>query len=315
MIYLRSVELGAFAAVFAACAGVWRQVFARRRAGLPILPLARRRPVPWLGRDVLLVFLTALFFIPWLASIAVEAIAAGAVPKAAADCRSGIVPLPGKRRDAASTHPAEQLLASGRWELIVLVEVLAVIVAPVFEEFLFRVVLQGWLEAVWSRNRRRGPTLRKPPRTWMPIVLPAAFFALIHFRWERKPPPVDYLGVQFVGQIPASLLAVAVVIVLLRLVAGATPADLGWQPRKLAGDVEIGFAALVAVMPALLVLQVALVVALKRRHLLLAPDPLPLFFLALVFGYLYQRTHRITPSLVLHASFNATSIALYFLAQ
>ncbi len=43
-----------------------------------------------------------------------------------------------------------------------------------------------------------------------------------------------------------------------------------------------------------------------------APDPVPLFFLALVFGLLYRRTHRIAPSLVLHMAFNATAVVLMF---
>ena len=46
-----------------------------------------------------------------------------------------------------------------------------------------------------------------------------------------------------------------------------------------------------------------------------APDPIPLFFLALVLGTLYHRTHRIAPSLVLHIAFNATAIALFFAGQ
>ena len=41
-------------------------------------------------------------------------------------------------------------------------------------------------------------------------------------------------------------------------------------------------------------------------------DPIPLFFLALVFGLLYHRTHRIAPSLLLHMTFNATSILLIY---
>jgi membrane protease YdiL (CAAX protease family) len=36
--------------------------------------------------------------------------------------------------------------------------------------------------------------------------------------------------------------------------------------------------------------------------------PFSLFPLALVLGYLYQRTHRIVPSIVCHALFNATSL-------
>ena len=47
-------------------------------------------------------------------------------------------------------------------------------------------------------------------------------------------------------------------------------------------------------------------------HLGYGPEPIPLFFLALVLGYLYNRTHRIVPSVVAHALFNAYSmIALW----
>ena len=38
--------------------------------------------------------------------------------------------------------------------------------------------------------------------------------------------------------------------------------------------------------------------------------PIPLFLLALVLGYLYQRTHRIWPSMAAHLLLNAYSIAM-----
>jgi membrane protease YdiL (CAAX protease family) len=34
------------------------------------------------------------------------------------------------------------------------------------------------------------------------------------------------------------------------------------------------------------------------------PEPVPIFLLGLVLGYIYQRTHRILPSIVAHALFN-----------
>jgi membrane protease YdiL (CAAX protease family) len=43
-------------------------------------------------------------------------------------------------------------------------------------------------------------------------------------------------------------------------------------------------------------------------HLGQGPAPAPLFVLGLAMGYLYRQTHRITPPLVLHAFFNATSM-------
>jgi membrane protease YdiL (CAAX protease family) len=42
------------------------------------------------------------------------------------------------------------------------------------------------------------------------------------------------------------------------------------------------------------------------------PEPVPLFLLGLVLGYIYQRTHRIIPSIVAHALFNAfTMVTLW----
>ncbi len=41
--------------------------------------------------------------------------------------------------------------------------------------------------------------------------------------------------------------------------------------------------------------------------------PISLFFLALVLGYLYQRTHRLWPSLVVHMLLNGGSIVILWL--
>ena len=38
------------------------------------------------------------------------------------------------------------------------------------------------------------------------------------------------------------------------------------------------------------------------------PDWVPLFFLAMGMGYLYQRTHRLLPSLVVHGLLNSLSM-------
>ena len=43
-------------------------------------------------------------------------------------------------------------------------------------------------------------------------------------------------------------------------------------------------------------------------HFGYGPDPIPLFLLALILGYVYQRTHRIVPSIVTHALFNGMSL-------
>jgi membrane protease YdiL (CAAX protease family) len=43
-------------------------------------------------------------------------------------------------------------------------------------------------------------------------------------------------------------------------------------------------------------------------HVGYGPEPVPIFLLGLVLGYVYQRTHRIVPSIVAHALFNLFTI-------
>ena len=306
------------AALLAASFAVWYWVFLRWQAGQPAIPLARRRPVPWQGQDVLFVFLMAILF-PLLGSVAVHAITGGGPAQQAG--RAAVGNEAAKEttekevtdQDLQTAHPAAQLLLTGDWRMIAVATIMAVVVAPVFEEFLFRVLLQGWLEAVWSRRRRSHRELRQAPNSWIPVVLPAALFALMHLRTGHAPPASQYVTAQFLAQMAADLLTLGLAIFLLRYSLGATCADLGWQPRKLPTDAKLAFGALVAVTPLILLLQEGLTFAVKRAGISLAPDPIPLFFLALVFGLLYRRTHRITPSLMLHMAFNATSIAGLFL--
>jgi membrane protease YdiL (CAAX protease family) len=45
-------------------------------------------------------------------------------------------------------------------------------------------------------------------------------------------------------------------------------------------------------------------------HVGQGPAPIPLFFLALVLGYLYHQTHRIWPGLIVHAGLNGLTAAM-----
>jgi len=100
----------------------------------------------------------------------------------------------------------------------------AVLIAPLVEEFLLRVVFQGWLEAAERRWRRRYKRSRLFPVGVVPVVISAALFAAMH--------------------------------------AGQGPA------------------------------------------------PIPLFVFALFLGYVYQRTHRVFPSLFIHTILNGTSMLM-----
>ncbi|MBL8829768.1 MAG: CPBP family intramembrane metalloprotease [Planctomycetaceae bacterium] len=134
-------------------------------------------------------------------------------------------------------HPVVELLQTMRDPTaLVGVGLSVVVVAPVVEELLFRVVLQGWFEKVLSASWQEVAATRAEvdgvvlaeiaePRgsKRLPIVISAVIFAAMHWRADSA-------------------------------------------------------------------------------------DPVPLFFLALVLGYLYQQTHRIWPSIVLHALLNGTSL-------
>jgi membrane protease YdiL (CAAX protease family) len=50
-------------------------------------------------------------------------------------------------------------------------------------------------------------------------------------------------------------------------------------------------------------------------HFGYGPEPVPLFFLAIVLGYVYQRTHRILPSIMTHALFNAFAMFILWRLQ
>ncbi|HWB14299.1 MAG TPA: JDVT-CTERM system glutamic-type intramembrane protease [Pirellulales bacterium] len=130
-------------------------------------------------------------------------------------------------------HPIiEVLLREGTPLVYILSGLSAVIVAPLAEEFFFRMLMQGWMETMSTR----GASL---------VAEPA----------EPLPP----------------------------------------SPRG--GPVLVS----------------SLIFALM--HLGHGTDPIPLFFLALALGYLYQRTHRLLPSVTVHFCLNACSFLMLCLSR
>ncbi|MEX2111840.1 MAG: CPBP family intramembrane glutamic endopeptidase [Pirellulales bacterium] len=64
--------------------------------------------------------------------------------------------------------------------VLLLVSLAAVLVAPLVEEFMVRVVLQGWLEKKQQEYRQRRGDLSESPAGFGPIVVSAAIFAALH---------------------------------------------------------------------------------------------------------------------------------------
>lgn len=88
-----------------------------------------------------------------------------------------------------SDHPLKKLATEhGTLDVLLLSSVVAVIVAPLAEELLFRVILQGWLEKKTVESRRRWGVEPAEPAGWGPIVATSFVFGMLHF--GHGPDPV-----------------------------------------------------------------------------------------------------------------------------
>jgi membrane protease YdiL (CAAX protease family) len=207
-----------------------------------------------------------------------------------------------------SMHPIVRLFVQGSPGVLVACGLMAVVVAPIVEEFFFRVLLQGWLEARQRRWCRRIPALRRlmPGAAW-PIVLVSLVFAAMHFRGEGPAPSILLLAVDSV----AKIITIGLAVVLFRFHPKATAADLGWEPKQFFRDVGLGLLSFAALGAPLYAMMLFIRLQLPES---VTPDPFVLFPFSLALGYLYYRTHSIVPSIVLHMALNATSLAMLLLA-
>ncbi len=307
------------------CVATWAAIARRWRRGRPILPLEPRRRARWGAVDVAVVALLYLFLpscvfaAAWHWGLAPACTSGqGGAAQFSAQPTCGGRPdqesslCPGKRRlqnpDLPDNpHPlALALMHNGGDVWVVLICVLsAVVAAPLAEEIVFRLVLQGWLETVERRLRRRCVRLRGAVVGLAPATAVAMVFSLMHLREPARDVHLSeivfLLGVQAVAYALFAVIALA----WLRVVAQASWSDLGVVPERLGADLRLGLAAFAAVTPPILAFAY-----LVRRYLPEVADPLFLLPLAAALGLLYFRTHRIAPCIVLHAAFNAVGVLI-----
>jgi membrane protease YdiL (CAAX protease family) len=172
----------------------------------------------------------------------------------------------------------------------------ALVIAPVAEEYFFRVLLQGWLENVASALRCSSLGAGFPMRRSSQLLLGP--HRGLGPQSCRHPGPSEI-------EVPAD---------------PPRPAESNGANGDPAQEVEDsepvgapaqgsmgtdGFPARVG--PALWpTWSSSCLFALA--HFNHGPDPIPLFFLALGLGYLYQRTHRVLPCVIVHFLVNAISM-------
>jgi membrane protease YdiL (CAAX protease family) len=309
--------------VIFSCLTVWSYVILQWRRGEPVLAYEPRLPVPWTAADLILVIgvylilqivagalfggqarllaasLTAsvltLAFAVLLVKVAARADGKDLgldLGKLGQDLGLGLVAFPAVVVPVyliqlvlvqwyPSEHPLVRLIEKEpEPSIIILGGVTAVLVAPVVEEFLFRVLLQGWLEARETKASAALPTGEAtgpaaPEEPGEALVFP-----------PDTPNENPYASPRFEGRAATALESLPN--------DSAATARRGVLPRG-AGPI---------------LLSSLLFASLHLGH---GPDPIPLFFLALALGYLYQRTHRLLPCVVLHMSLNAFSMSLLWL--
>ncbi|MCE5269387.1 MAG: CPBP family intramembrane metalloprotease [Planctomycetaceae bacterium] len=282
--------------MIAGCVTVWAIAIGRWRRGQPVIPYQPRRPAPWHGIDVAIVITMFMVTAPLLMQLTRSWWHAPA-PVAA----------PARIDHAETEHPLERVLVERPSVSAVLVCVaLAVVVAPVTEELLFRLLLQGWLESVERRWRRRLVALRQMTAGLLPISAVALLFAAVHYREPERGDVTTIVRLQNV-QVAASLITVIVLVWWLRFAAGATMVDLGIVRGKLMADIKLGLLAFVAVTGPIYAIWF---VAQRLLPADVVTDPIPIFGLAVALGVLYYRTHRIVPAIALHMAFNTTGVVL-----
>lgn len=199
-------------------------------------------------------------------------------------------------------HPLlDQMQQTPDWTLFAAAMLTAVVAAPVFEELVFRLLLQGGLERL--EDESVGWKFSLPTRREQRVLDDLS--AETNFRMAANA-PLENEDIEDVPLEPDAAATAA------RLAAGDELWSASLQPQDLpklppGGD---GMAPVLnhGWMP---VLISSFLFALA--HLGNGPSPIPLFALALVLGYVYQRTHRILPCIVAHMVINSVSVLMLIL--
>lgn len=166
----------------------------------------------------------------------------------------------------------------------------AVAVAPVAEEFFFRVLLQGWLETLGDASTLDGGNIEE-------LGEPVSTGVLLPIEPSSGDQESD------VGMPAAASSARSAVFD--DAFRSPAPEDsrpgrhLHTRPNQPWDTAAIGITSLVFAL----------------LHLGQGWAPVPLFFLSLALGWLYQRTHRILPSVVVHVCLNGCSLLMLRMAS
>jgi membrane protease YdiL (CAAX protease family) len=187
----------------------------------------------------------------------------------------------------APGHPLlDQMTATPDLTVFAVAMAAAVIVAPVFEEIVYRLLLQGGLERL--EDEHVGWPFSRPTRASERLVEEHAAESEVLANQDEFSESAGSAPKQAAGE---ELFDTTIEPEELPAIAPGGPGMLpglshGWAP----------------------ILISSFLFALA--HLGNGPSPIPLFAMAMFLGYAYQRTHRILPSIIAHVVLNLTSVTV-----
>ncbi|GHT36561.1 hypothetical protein FACS189427_08400 [Planctomycetales bacterium] len=254
-----------------------------------------------------------LMFHSWLSAVCVSFVlnASGVVmPHSIAETSVTAEKQEATAEKTPAEHPLTQLIQQCRTNpsVLLLAFLSGVIAAPLAEEFLFRLVLQHYLEKFCLL------TLRIPSRSAgiVSIIFTSLLFASLHDS-PRQTMPTDYLRAMMTGLTIGSILFVAIGTLYLALFRKADAEDLGWDnnyfSKYLFADFKTAVKYAVFVIPAVMLIHIASRLLLPNE----ITDSVPIFFFSLALGFLFYKTRRILPSILLHLFFNGFNFAVLLL--
>jgi membrane protease YdiL (CAAX protease family) len=183
-----------------------------------------------------------------------------------------------------TSHPLQEAIQRNLSPVMAMVMVLAgVVLAPFAEELIFRGLLLGWLTRI---ALGAGAIARRPSTIDESREAPADPFAdLINHETDAETEHNPYLA-------PTAAIAVA---------------------PDLEGDDQPGKVDATGRFVPLLLANVAVSIVFASLHGAVWPTPIPIFFLSIGLGLLYQRTGSLVAPIALHMTFNGISTLIMFL--
>ena len=140
-----------WAAAFCGFIGVWTIVAVRLALGQPVLPYQPRRPVPWRAIDIAVVVIAYVMIQTAVLSLAHVFLDPDVLQP----------PTMYNLDEISTVHILTRLISENNVWILGLCALAAVVIAPITEEFLFRLLLQGGLESAQRRWRRRSRPIWK----------------------------------------------------------------------------------------------------------------------------------------------------------